>query len=192
MRNFPLNFRTFCRNPEKPSIRSEPSIVSKFQKRDGNFAELAERAMREREKPEFVYKILRIRHVRSPRERLASSSAAAARFCAASKPIVFYLAASMAALIGSDVRRSGKRLMCFAHFRDILSVTAELHPPPPSTPFVASFATALFNSGVRLPRSRRSRTDRSLSHCDNFFGRSSSRNSAARIFRSFSSYIPAR
>lgn len=131
MRNFPLNFRTFCRNPEKPSIRSEPSIVSKFQKRDGNFAELAERAMREREKPEFVYKILRIRHVRSPRERLASSSAAAARFCAASKPIVFYLAASMAALIGSDVRRSGKRLMCFAHFRDILSVTAELHPPPP-------------------------------------------------------------
>lgn len=50
------------------------------------------------------------------------------RFCAAFSPIVFYPAASMAALIVPDVRRSGKRLMCFAHFRDILSVTAELHP----------------------------------------------------------------
>jgi len=83
--------------------------------------------------------------VRSPSPR--------ARFCAASRPIVFYLATSIATLIGPDVRRFGKRLMCFAHFRDILSVTAELHSPP--APFVASFAAALFNSGVRLPRSCR-------------------------------------
>lgn len=42
----------------------------------------------------------------------------------------------------STIRKFGKRLICFAHFRNILSVTFEL------SPFVASFAAALFNSGA--------------------------------------------
>lgn len=103
------------------------------------------------------------------------------RFCATSMPIVFYLAASMAALNGTDVRRSGKRLMCFAHFRDILSVTAELHPPCRSSrrsPQHFSIVASAFL--VSLGRSRCS-----PSRHDNFFGRSSSRNSAAADIPSF-------
>lgn len=107
-----------------------PSIVSKFQKRDGNFAEHAERAMRcesgssQSSYIKFYASGVSVRPVARASDR--HHRARRPRFCAASSPIVFYLAASMAALIVPDVRRSGKRLMCFAHFRDILSVTAEL------------------------------------------------------------------
>lgn len=108
-----------------------------------------------------------------------------ARFCAASTPIVFYLAVSIAkAFIGPDVRRSEKRLICFAHFRDILSVTAESslrssRRSPQHFSIVASTIRPLA-SPLRprfYPSSRRSARD-------NFFGRSS-RNSVAQIFYPF-------
>lgn len=68
---------------------------------------------------------------------------------------------------------------------------------PPRRRSSRRFAAALFNSGVRLPRSHAGPPPsvdlrRSPSRRDNFFDRSSSRNSAARIFRPSSSYIPAR
>lgn len=168
-----------------------PSIVSKFQKRDGNFAKLAERAIRcesgssQSSYIKFYASGVSVRPVARASDR--HHRARRPRFCAASSPIVFYLAASMAALIVRKKIRKTTDVFC-ALPRYFIG-DSRIASLPHLVRRVVRRSTFQY---WRPPSSLPGRSRRSPSRRDNFFGRSSSRNSAARIFRPFSSYIPAR
>lgn len=136
MRNFPLKLRTLRRNPEKPETHQlYQNFKSVTVTSQSLLKERCESGKSQSSYIKFYASGVSVRRG-NPCERSRSSSAGRPRDFAPRPSRLFSISPlQWRALIGSDVRRSGKRLMCFAHFRNILSVTAELHPLPPPLPY---------------------------------------------------------